>query len=109
MQDLMASYTHSPSRLMRAGVDIVWVGLRLRFQHAVRSRTRLKGGRGSPPLDTLVQDARHSFRSWRHDVGLAAMATLVVALGVGASSTVFSVANALLLRPLPFDDPGSLV
>jgi predicted permease len=115
MQDLMAGYADSRSRLrrgmmwLRAGVDIVWVGLTLRIQHALRSRARSKGSRGSPPLDTFGQDARQSFRSLRRDVGLAALATLIVGLGVGASTTVFSVANALLLRPLPFDDPGSLV
>ncbi|MGB6685598.1 MAG: ABC transporter permease, partial [Candidatus Acidiferrum sp.] len=45
---------------------------------------------------------------WR-DAGFAAFAILIVGLGVGASCTVFSVVNTLLLRPLPFRDPGRLV
>ena len=61
------------------------------------------------PLDAIIQDTRHSVRSLRRDFGLAALATLIVGLGVGASSTVFSVGNALLFRPLPFDEPENLV
>ncbi len=64
--------------------------------------------RGLPSLDTLVQDIRYSFRTLRRDAGLALFAILIVGLGVGASVTVFSVVNALLLRPLPFRDPDSL-
>lgn len=115
MQDLMASYTDAQSGWSRAtmwlsaAVDILWVGLALRIQEARGGRSRRRGRRGAPPLDTLVQDVRHSLRSLRRDWGLATLATLIVGLGIGASSTVFSVANALLLRPLPFEDPGSLV
>jgi len=60
-------------------------------------------------LESFVQDLRYSFRTLRRDAGFTAFAILVVALGVAASSTVFSVANALLMRPLPFRDPGRLV
>src|SRR5205807_408710 len=41
--------------------------------------------------------------------GFATFAILIAGLGIGASSTVFSVVNALLLRPLPFRDPGRLI
>jgi putative ABC transport system permease protein len=60
-------------------------------------------------LESFVQDLRYSFRTLRRDAGFTVFAILVVALGVAASSTVFSVANALLMRPLPFRDPGRLV
>lgn len=60
-------------------------------------------------MDTILQDIRYSFRTLRRDAGLATFAILIVGLGVGASSTVFSVVNALLLRPLPFADPDRLV
>ena len=45
----------------------------------------------------------------RRDAGFTVFAILITGLGIGASSTVFSVVNALLLRPLPFRDPGRLV
>src|SRR2546421_5200928 len=55
------------------------------------------------------QDLKHSFRAMRRDVGFTAFVILIAGLGIGASSTIFSVVNALLLRPLPFRDPGRLV
>lgn len=57
----------------------------------------------------LAQDLRHSFRGMRRDAGFTAFTILIAGLGIGANSTVFSVVNALLLRPLPFRDPGRLV
>jgi predicted permease len=60
-------------------------------------------------LDSFVKDLRYSIRSLRRDTGFAAFAILIVGLGIGASSTLFSVVNALLLRPLPFHDPQRLV
>ncbi|HEX3748781.1 MAG TPA: ABC transporter permease [Bryobacteraceae bacterium] len=60
-------------------------------------------------LDGFWKDLRYSFRSLRRDAGFATFAILIVGLGIGASSTLFSVVNALLLRPLPFHDPQRLV
>jgi predicted permease len=60
-------------------------------------------------MSDLAQDLRYSFRGMRRDAGFTAFAILIAGLGIGASSTVFSVVNALLLRPLPFRDPGRLV
>ncbi len=60
-------------------------------------------------MSDLGQDLRHSFRGMRRDAGFTAFTILIAGLGIGASSTVFSVVNALLLRPLPFRDPGRLV
>jgi predicted permease len=65
--------------------------------------------RGVPLIDTLVQDLRHTVRAFRRDAGVTTFAMLIVGLGIGASSTVFSVVNALLIRPLPFSDPSRLV
>jgi putative ABC transport system permease protein len=60
-------------------------------------------------MSDLAQDLRHSFRDMRRDAGFTAFTILIAGLGIGASSTVFSVVDALLLRPLPFRDPGRLV
>lgn len=57
----------------------------------------------------LTQDLRYAFRGMRRDAAFTAFVILIAGLGIGASSTVFSVVNALLLRPLPFRDPGRLV
>ena len=65
--------------------------------------------RSLPWLDTLAQDLRYAVRTLRRDFAFALFAILIVSLGIGASCTIFSVVNALLLRPLPFKDPASLV
>ena len=65
--------------------------------------------RGLPALDSLLQDLRYALRSLRRDAGFTTFAILIVGLGIGASSTVFSVVNTLLLRPLPFPDSERLV
>src|SRR5271169_4909052 len=60
-------------------------------------------------LSDTAQDLRYAFRTFRRDAGFATFAVLIVGLGIGASSTVFSVVNTLLLRPLPFQNPDRLV
>jgi predicted permease len=57
----------------------------------------------------VSQDVRYALRTLRRNTGFTTFAILIVGLGIGASSTVFSVVNALLIRPLPFRDPGRLV
>jgi predicted permease len=61
------------------------------------------------PFDALHQDVRYTLRTLRRDAGFASFAILIAGLGIGASATVFSVVNTLILRPLPFADPGALV
>lgn len=60
-------------------------------------------------ISTLGQDLRYTFRTLRRDAGFAMFAIAIMGLGIGASSTVFSVVNTLLLRPLPFAEPERLV
>jgi predicted permease len=57
----------------------------------------------------LLQDLRYSFRTMRRNAGFAVFAILIAGLGVGASATVFSVVNTLILRPLPFEKSSELV
>jgi putative ABC transport system permease protein len=65
--------------------------------------------RGIPIVEALLHDVRYAFRTLRRDAALTMFAILIVGLGVGASTTIFSVFNAVLLRPLPFEEPGRLV
>ena len=63
---------------------------------------------GLPWLDTFFHDVRHGMRLLRRSPGLAAVAILTLALGIGANTAIFSMMNGVLLRALPYRQPGRL-
>ena len=60
-------------------------------------------------MGTFLQDARYGLRNLARNPGFTIVAMLTLAFGIGANTTIFSVINNTLLRPLPFPDSNRLV
>jgi predicted permease len=60
-------------------------------------------------LEKFIRDLRYGARTLSRSPGFATIAILVMALGIGATASLFTIVNAVLLKPLPFPDPGRLV
>lgn len=103
--------------LLRAIADAVVQGLAERVTtfraRSVPTRARNggtgAGSNGGFALGSVLQDARHAVRSVRRSPGFAWISIVTLALGVGATTAVFTVVNAILLRPLPYPAPDRLV
>src|SRR4029079_15246401 len=61
------------------------------------------------PMNQTWRDLRYGLRTLIRNPGFTAICILVLAIGVGANTAIFSVVNGVLLRPLPFKDPNQLV
>jgi hypothetical protein len=82
-----------------AARGLLWIG----------SGGEVLGNAAALHADLLVQDLRHTLRSLARARGFALTAIIVSALGVGATTAAFSIADHVLLRPLPFANPDRLV
>jgi len=74
-----------------------------------QTKKNYRDRRGLPELEALFQDLRFGFRMLLKSPGSTAAVVIALALGIGASTAMFTVVRSVLLRPLPFKDPARLV
>ncbi len=96
---------------VRAGLDVSEARRRARLKlgDPEEARERLREGRAGFWLDSLSKDAAYALRLLRKRPAFSAVCVLTIALGVGASTALFAVVDAVVLKPLPFPDSGALV
>ncbi len=76
---------------------------------ATSDAPELGAGDGRRWVDSFAQDMRYGLRTLRRSPGFTIVAAVTLSLGIGASTAIFTVANTVMFRPLPFNDPQRLV
>ncbi|MCG6956420.1 MAG: ABC transporter permease [Gemmatimonadetes bacterium] len=96
---------------IRAGVtpDEAMRQARIELGGAEQVKEKVRERRLGAGLDTLLQDIRFALRTLRRDVGLTLAILVILAVGIGANTALFTTVDSVLMRPLPYPDPGRLV
>src|ERR1700736_1829395 len=98
-------------RFVRNGMDPseAFYAARRQFGGVTQVKEALMERSALPSMRTVFADLRYAFRVMSRTPSLAVAVVSVLALGIGATTAIFSIVNAVLLRPLPFEEPERLV
>src|ERR1700674_1597268 len=102
---------HQTAENVRAGLSPIEARRQavLKFGGVEVMKESYRNQRGLPFLETLIQDTRHALRRLRMAPAFTIATVLTLALGIGATTSIFTLVHAVLLESLPVTNPGDLV
>lgn len=110
-EELRFHIEHEIEKYRRVGMSADEAKRRVRqvFGGQDQVKEDCRDARGTGLLETTLQDVRYCLRAMRNNPGFFAIAALTLALGIGASTAVFSLVNTILLKPLPYPNASRVV
>ncbi len=100
-ENALVARGHSPAQARREA--------RIALGGPEQVKEECRDARGTRWAEELLQDIGYALRTFRQKPGFVAITLLILALGIGATTVMFTVVNSVLLRPLPFPDPDRIV